>query len=94
MKIYSVVNVKNLKLYEPPIIIYEDEIIELPVVDYFSPKYLYELEEDVILDKRIRTSQRGDVEHIRDGLKGVKPSTKKWMDIGKVRDLYPHLVVY
>jgi hypothetical protein len=54
---------------------------------------LDELQEDVILDRRIRTSQRGDVEYIRVGIKGVKPSKYKWMEIIRVRELYPHLVV-
>jgi hypothetical protein len=74
MQMYSVVNVENLKLYEPPMIMDEDESIQVPTVDDFSPEYLDELQEDVILDRRIRTSQRGDVEYLRVGLKGVKPS--------------------
>jgi hypothetical protein len=43
MEMYSFVNVDNLKLYEPPMIIDEDEIIQVPPVDDFSPKYLDEL---------------------------------------------------
>jgi hypothetical protein len=93
MQMYSVVNVENLKLYEPPMIMDEDESIQVPTVDDFSPEYLDELQEDVILDRRIRTSQRGDVEYLRVGLKGVKPSKEKWMEIRRVRELYPHLVV-
>ena len=56
IQMYWVVNVENLKLYEPPMIIDEDESIQVPVVDNFSPEYLDELQEDVILDKKIRTS--------------------------------------
>jgi hypothetical protein len=33
------------------------------------------------------------VEYIGVGLKGVKLSKAKWMEIGRVRELYPHLVV-
>jgi hypothetical protein len=56
MQMYLVVNVENLKLYEPPMIMDEDESIQVPTIDDFSPKYLDELQEDVILDRRIRTS--------------------------------------
>jgi hypothetical protein len=57
MQMYSVVNVENLKLYEPPMIMDEDESIQVPTDDYFSPQYLEKLQEDIILDRRIRTSQ-------------------------------------
>ena len=40
MKIYLVVNVENLKLYEPPMIVDEDENVQVPSVDDFSPEYL------------------------------------------------------
>ena len=40
MQIYSVVNVENLKLYEPPMIVDEDENVQVPPVDDFSPEYL------------------------------------------------------
>ena len=93
MKMYSMINVENLKLYEPPMIMDEDESIQVPVVDVFSPEYLDALQEDVILDRRIKTSQRGDVEYLQVGLKGVKTSKSKWMEIIRVRELYPHLVV-
>jgi hypothetical protein len=53
---YSVVNVENLKLYVPPMIIGEDEGVQDPIVDDFSSEYLNELHEDFILDIRIKTS--------------------------------------
>ena len=56
MHMYSVVNVKNLKLYEPSMIMVEVEDVQVPTVDGFAPKYLDELQEDVILDRRTRTS--------------------------------------
>jgi hypothetical protein len=40
MQMYSVVNVENLKLYQPPMIMDEDEIIQVPVVDDFALEYL------------------------------------------------------
>jgi hypothetical protein len=56
MQMYSMVNVENLKLYEPPMIMDQGENVQVPSVDDFSPEYLDELQEDVILDRRVRTS--------------------------------------
>jgi hypothetical protein len=93
MQMYSVVNFDNLKLYEPPLIMDEDESIQVPKFYYFSSKYLDELHENVILDRRIRNSQRGDVEYLRVVIKEIKPSQEKWIEVGRVRDIYPHLFV-
>ena len=92
MQIYSVVNVENLKLYEPPMILDEDISVQVPSVDDLSPEYMSELLEDVILDRNVRTSRRGPVEYLRVGLKGMHPSKARWMEIGKVREKYPHLL--
>lgn len=86
---YLVVNVENLKLYEHPMVMDQDESIQVPYVDDFAPEYLNELQEDSILDRKIRTSCRGEVEYLRVGIKGVHPSKAWWMEIGKVRELYP-----
>ena len=43
MHMYSVVNVENLKLYEPPMIMDEVEDVQVPTVDDFAPQYLDEL---------------------------------------------------
>ncbi len=40
----------------------------------------------------MRTTCRGDVEYLRVGLKGSKSSSAKWIEIGQVRQQYPHLV--
>ena len=53
MQIYLVVNVENLKLYEPPMIVDEDKKFQVPSVDDFSPEYLNELQQDVIFDRKI-----------------------------------------
>ena len=57
-----------------------------------APEYMNELQDDVILDKNVRTSRRGNAEYLRVGLKGMRPSKARWMEIGKVRELYPHLL--
>jgi hypothetical protein len=92
MKMYSVVNVENLKLYEPPMIMDKYECVEVLTVDDFYFEYLDELQEDVILKKRIRTSRRGDLDYFRVGLKGVHPSKFIWIEIEKMNKMYPHLV--
>ena len=92
MQIYSVVNVENLKLYEPPMIINEEVNVQIPSVDDMAPEYMNELQDDVILDRNVRTSRRGNIEYLRVGLKGTHPSKARWMEIGKVRELYPHLL--
>jgi hypothetical protein len=41
----------------------------------------------------MRTSKRGNVEYLRIGLKGKNPRKTKWIEVGKVRELYPHLQI-
>jgi hypothetical protein len=56
MNMYSLVNIVNLKLYEPHMIIDQGENVSFPSIDDFFPKYLDELQEDIIISRRIRTS--------------------------------------
>jgi hypothetical protein len=93
MQMYAVVNVENLILYEPPLIDYQGEHVHIPSINYFSLEYLLELHEDTILDRRMRNSKRGNVECLRVGLKGTNPTKAKWIEVGKVRELYPHLQI-
>jgi hypothetical protein len=55
------------------------------------PEYILELHEDTILDRKIRTSKRGNVEYPCVGLKGTNLRKSRWIEVGKVRELYPHL---
>jgi hypothetical protein len=57
MQMHSVMNVENLKLYNPPMIMDEDKNVHVSTIDDFSPEYLDELHEDVILDRTIKNSQ-------------------------------------
>ena len=57
MQIYSIVNVENLRLFEPPLIDDQGEPVHLPSIDDFSLEYLDELQQDLILDRRTRTSK-------------------------------------
>ena len=52
MQMYSVVNVENLRLYEPSLIDDQGSDIQLLSIEDFSPEFLDELKEDAILDRR------------------------------------------
>ena len=52
MQMYSVVNVENLHLYEPPLIDDQGSDFQLSFVEDFLPEFLDELKEDTILDRR------------------------------------------
>ncbi len=56
-KMYSVVSVANLKLYEPPLVMGTKEVAQIPRVDDFAPDYQDKLPKDIILDRRTRTSK-------------------------------------
>ena len=79
-----------MRLFGPPLIDDQEEHVGMPSIDDFSPEYLNELQQDLILDRRTKTSKRGNVQYVRVGLKGQKPSKAKWLQIEKVRELYPH----
>ena len=64
MQIYSVINVENLKLYEPPMIMDEENNVQIPSVDDLAPEYMRELQDDVILDINVSTSRRGNAEYL------------------------------
>ena len=61
--------------------------------DEFSPEYMDELKQDVILDRKTRTSRRGDVDYLRVGIRGTHPSKSKWIEKDKVREQFPHLSI-
>lgn len=87
MQMYSVVNVDNLRLYEPPLIADHENVVQLPSIEDFSPEFLDELKEDTILDRRTRTSRKGRVDYVWVGFKGSKPNKAKWMEVDRVREL-------
>ena len=92
MHIHSVVNADCLRLFEPSMIEDPEEQSQLPSVDDLLLEYLNELQEDTVLDRKVRTTRSGQAEYLRIGLKGSKPSSAKWIEIGKVRQQFPHLV--
>jgi len=91
MQIYSVVNVENLKLYEPALVA-EDTGVILPSVEDLAPEHMNVLAEDAVLEKKKRSSRSGEHEVWRIGLKGQHPHKAKWYAFDRVRELYPHLI--
>ena len=71
----------------------QDEEVSIPSIDEFSTEYLYDLKEYINLDRRTRTSHRGDVDYLWVGLKSTLPSKAKWIEKDKVREIFPHLYV-
>ena len=78
-------------MFEPSLIEDPKEQSQLPSIDDLLPEYLNELQEDTVLDRKVRTMRKGYVECLKIGLRGSKPSSAKWIDIGQVRKMYPHL---
>ena len=62
MHIYSVVNANCLRLFEPSMIEDPEEQSQLPSINDLLPEYLNELQEDTVLDNKVRTTSRGDIE--------------------------------
>jgi len=92
MPIYSIVNAESLRLFEPSLIEDPEEKSQLPSIDDLLPEYLNELQEDIVLDRKVRTTCRGDVEYLIIKLKGSKPSSARWIEIRQVRKFHPHLI--
>ena len=59
MQIYLVVNVENLRLYEPSLIEDLEEQSQLPSIGVLLPEFLNELQEDIVLDRKVRTTHQG-----------------------------------
>jgi len=96
MNIYSIMNAKHLKLYEPSMLT-KDEVGSnqiLPSLDDVAPNTMDELKEDSILQKKVCAIRRVEIELWLVVLKGQKPNKSKWMENSKVGELYPHLCIY
>ena len=71
---YSIVKLENLKLYDSPMIMDQEDNVHVPYVDDFEPKYIDELQENNILDRRRRTSLRRDAKYLCMDRKAMHPS--------------------
>jgi hypothetical protein len=69
MHIFPVVNVENLKLYDPSMLDQEEEQV-LPTIEYIAPYSQEKWEEDTILQNNSRTTRQGKHDLWKIGLKG------------------------
>ena len=70
----------------------EDEGIQLlPSIEYCVLDSRGELEEDVVLQKKVRETRRGPQESWPIGLKGKTQSQARWYPKEQVRELFPHI---
>jgi len=81
MKIYSVANAEKLRLYEPSLSEDPEEQSQFPSIGDLLPEYLNELQEDTVLDRKVRTTRQGDVEYLRVELKWSNPSKSQWIEV-------------
>jgi hypothetical protein len=90
-RIYSVLNVENLKLYEPSMLDQEEEQV-LPTIEDSTPDAREELEKDTILQKNFITTRQGQCDLWQIGLKGQLLGKPKWYSGEKVEEKFPHLI--
>jgi len=83
--------VKNLNLYEPSLVA-EDTSVILPSMEDLAPEHMDMLAEDVVLEKKKRSSYSGEHEVWHIGLKGQHLQKAKWYAFDRMRELYPHLI--
>ncbi|CAL9018113.1 unnamed protein product, partial [Prunus brigantina] len=79
MHMYSIINAENLKLFEPSLL--DDNLDEdtcLPSVDDLKIEREDLLQEDWIMEQKVRETRHGKYEYFRIGRKGQLPSKSKW----------------
>jgi len=90
MQNYSVINVECLKLFEPSMII-EDEVesgIILSSIEDLVPRIIDELKEELILQKKVRHTQRGKKKFGLLGLKVSFPKQQSHMTRARLRTCF------
>ena len=90
MRIYSVVNVENLKLYEPSMLDQEEEHVLHSIKD-LALDDLEKLVEDMVLQNSSRNTIHGKHDLWEIGLKGKHPGKAKWYSKEKVEENFPCL---
>jgi hypothetical protein len=91
MCIYLVVNVENLKPYDPSMLDQEEEQV-LPSIEDLAPDAQAKLAEDIVLQKRPITTRQGQHDLWQIGLKGQLPCKAKWYSREKVDEKFRHLI--
>jgi len=89
--IYSVLNVENLKLYEPSMLDKEEEQV-IPSIDNLARDAQVELVKDTFLHKQSRTTRHGKNDLWQIKLKGQLLGEAKWYSREKEEEKFPHLI--
>jgi hypothetical protein len=76
MRIYSVVNVENLKLYELSMLDQEEEQV-LPSIEGLAPNAHAELAKDIVLQNKYKTTRQGQHSHWQIELKLERTISKQ-----------------
>lgn len=92
MQIYSIMNIKNLKLYEPNLVAHNARIM-LPPVEDLAPENMIIMLKDTILENNKRSSHSGEHKMWCIRVKGQHPHKAKWYVVDRVKELYPHLIL-
>ncbi|KAL5717444.1 hypothetical protein ACHQM5_010444 [Ranunculus cassubicifolius] len=90
MRMYSVANAENLKLFEPSLLDERDTAPLLPSVHDLIPSEV--VSEDLVLGKKTRKTRLGEQEFWWICPKGQYANRAKWYSEDQVRERFPHLL--
>lgn len=88
--IHNVMNVNNLRRFEPPLL--EEEVIVQHPVDNI-PNFQPPLLKDPILDSQTRTTRKQQSISCLVGRKGHTPAQAKWISAEILKKNFPHLLM-
>jgi hypothetical protein len=92
MCIYSVVNMENIKLYEPSMLDWETKEHVLPTIEELALEAHEKLVENIVLQKKSRNNRQGQHDLWKTGLKGKLLGKEKWYSTEKVEKQFLHLL--
>lgn len=94
MHMYSIINVENLKLFEPSLFDDEPDVdVCLPSVDDLKKEREDPLKDDCILEQKVCDTRCGKYEYFCTDKKDQLPSKSKWYMWAKVITKFPHLKI-
>lgn len=78
----------NLKLNKSTLIEDRGENVKISLIEFFSSKHIEELQQGPIFDRKTKSSK---MKYLHEELKVTKTNKCKWIEVRRVRELYPHL---
>jgi len=88
--IHNVINVNNLKLFEPPLL--EEAVTITHPVDNI-PYFQLPVAHDTLLDSRTRSTRNKDHTSYLVARQGQTPAQAKWMTSTAVQSMLPHILM-